>query len=665
MQVKPAVLLLGLTAACRSSAAGQDNGASPSDGSPVPISVPLHHYKKPRVPSGRRVNVTSLLCGLIELVDIDNVQYYGNVGIGTPPQVMRLTFDTGSADVWVPSPACRPCQTPRVFDPSKSRTFVSSSVYEVLHYGKGIVMGSVAYDTISLGGYYLHAQNMLLVEEEDQFEGATFDGVLGLAWDAIAHTGATVFSRMVAKRLIPSPVFSVALTAGAGSELIVGGVDANRFDKATLAWAPVIEFKWWAIEGSFGVGSKVLFKDIKLVVDTGTSYFNIPAPYFRTFALALLTHDNMERCFVDAQLSVLVCECGLAHKAPPLTFNVGGRVFSIPALYFFSEPLPDGLCILEVSAGPETLPWILGDVFLRRVYAIFDVEKGRVGLAERLDGWPSSSKAINVEANLVSLDALSPFSLPITANASWATPSLAGDGRGWQRQKPQTDPPSYVPSPLQWVAGGLLLAVFFTCFCLGSLPILKLLWQRIRQSLFLLTGGSRLTIDMPHRGPADGQPDDDMMLDGGSYCMAPGSSQPAAGSTDSPRGHVRMNIRTAPVGADPSTGFHTSLVASDSMVSIPSLPSVSNVTPLHKTNHSHGPAQIVDLTTAEGTQEAQRANGGRAGAVASGVSRARQWLSFWTGTGARRVVDPQALLRDTAVTEEGQDSAHQSTHDVN
>ena len=129
------------------------------------------------------------------------------IQLSNSPQSFNVVLDTGSSDLWVTDTGCTTC-TPGspTFNSGASSTFQLSRdttgqpVRVTITYGSGSVAGDLVRDTVSMGGFQVQNQPWLLV---DQTSASLLDGsnagIMGLAFDTIANTGAVPFWQTLAQ----------------------------------------------------------------------------------------------------------------------------------------------------------------------------------------------------------------------------------------------------------------------------------------------------------------------------------------------------------------------------------------------------------------------------------------------------------------------------------
>ncbi|NXG10675.1 PEPA protein, partial [Sakesphorus luctuosus] len=307
-------------------------------------------------------------------------EYFGTISIGTPAQEFTVVFDTGSSNLWVPSVFCTSpaCRNHNRFNPENSSTFLSTNDTLFIAYGTGSMSGVLGYDTVNVAGINVPNQVFGLAETEpgNFFYYTPFDGILGLAFPSIASSGATpVFDNMMREHLVDRDLFSVYLSRDNqdGSFVLFGAIDPYYTSKG-ISWIPLSAETYWQITmDSISINGMpaACSSGCQAIVDTGTSLLAMPVRALQNLLAAL-------GIGASGQIG-----CEAARRLPSLVFHIHGRAFPVPARAYVIES--GGSCSLGFQGmdapTEEGELWILGDVFIREYYVIFDRANNKVGLS--------------------------------------------------------------------------------------------------------------------------------------------------------------------------------------------------------------------------------------------------------------------------------------------
>ncbi|XP_040111878.1 pregnancy-associated glycoprotein 1-like [Oryx dammah] len=298
--------------------------------------------------------------------------YVGNITIGTPPQEFQVIFDTGSSDLWVPSIFCNSstCSTHVRFRHLQSSTFRPTNKTFSITYGSGRIKAVVAHDTVRIGDLVSTDQPFGLCMAESGFKGIAFDGILGLSYCNISLSGAIpIFDNLKNQGAISEPVFAFYLSKDdqEGSVVMFGGVD-RRYYEGELNWVPLIEAADWIVHmDHITMRRKVIACSggCEAIVDTGTSA--IEGPRRLVEKIQKLIGDRPWR-------SKYYVSCSAVTTLPSIIFTINGINYPVPGRAYILKD-SRGRCytvFLENKVSSSTGTWILGDVFLRVYFSVFD-----------------------------------------------------------------------------------------------------------------------------------------------------------------------------------------------------------------------------------------------------------------------------------------------------
>ncbi|KAF9368412.1 hypothetical protein CPB97_004648, partial [Podila verticillata] len=179
-----------------------------------------------------------------------NGEWYGPITVGTPAVDFNVVFDTGSADLILPSSSCSSCGSHMVYDPSTSSTSSDlGQTFELNFGGTSTASGEQYSDTVTIAGLTATDQTLgAATEYPSGLVNSPADGILGMAFPTISTFSATpVMNTLIGEGAVSAGQFSFKLVAAeSGSELFVGGADSNLFT-GSINWNPVTQQGFWQV----------------------------------------------------------------------------------------------------------------------------------------------------------------------------------------------------------------------------------------------------------------------------------------------------------------------------------------------------------------------------------------------------------------------------------
>ncbi|GAA5867154.1 hypothetical protein JCM8547_006256 [Rhodosporidiobolus lusitaniae] len=365
----------------------------------VPKQVPANKralekrvVKNPKVVWNPKAHVSSTTTaaaaaktGGVGLTDYqDGTLWYGTIAVGTPPVNYLIDFDTGSADLWIPSVNCTAaaCSTHTKYDPEVSSTSKSVPGKKLsITYGDGSSTKGTAWsDTVSIAGLTATSQTFGAANAlTSDFQDDPYDGLMGMAYASISTLGTSpLFQTLVAENKVASSQFSFLLDS-TGSELFLGGMNAAHYAAGSTKWYPVASQSYWLLSTTANVGSTQVSSigSFNSIVDTGTSIIVAP-----TAAAAKFFASVPDSGVYGSGYYTFPCA-----SPPSISFSFGdGEQWTLSG---------DSLNLGKVSSGSDRCvasivgtdiglgnTWILGASFLENVYSTYDISTNSVGFSD-------------------------------------------------------------------------------------------------------------------------------------------------------------------------------------------------------------------------------------------------------------------------------------------
>jgi hypothetical protein len=249
-------------------------------------------------------------------------------------------------------------------------------------YGSGPVSGFMSKEQVNVGSLKVTDQDFAEIDNAKglglAYSVGKFDGIMGLGWPSISVNGVdTVFENMVLQKAVDQPVFSFYLGDSKPGELLIGGIDKTHYT-GELTYIPLTSETYWETKlDSITTGGSSITTATKVIVDSGTSILAGPSADVK----ALAAKVGAKPFFLNPKEYTI--SCSKISTLPDIEVTMSGQKFTLSGKdYVINSGL---ICLFGFTGidvpAPHGPLWIMGDVFMRKYYTVFDWGQKRLGIA--------------------------------------------------------------------------------------------------------------------------------------------------------------------------------------------------------------------------------------------------------------------------------------------
>ena len=312
--------------------------------------------------------------------DGTDFSYFAPISFGSRETLMYMLVDTGAANTWVMGSSCNTeaCKNHNTFGEQDSTTFKTTGDTFNLTYGTGSVSGATVNDTVQIAGMSIPLSFGAASTTSNDFLDYPMDGILGLGRSASnTMQFPTVMEAITGSQKLPANLFGVNLQhnsdGSTDGELSFGAPDNTKYHGDLSFTDTVSDGKLWEIPvDDAGFDSNLCkFTGKSAVIDTGTTFMLLPPDDSKQL------HSQIPQSQQQGEIYNIPCS-----TERPVQIVISGVSYNITPQDYIGNPVKGGNLCESKIIGKQAFSvnqWLLGDVFLKNVYTVFDFDKNRIG----------------------------------------------------------------------------------------------------------------------------------------------------------------------------------------------------------------------------------------------------------------------------------------------